>query len=114
MSDGGGRRPGWLRARWVRALLGGIGAFAGLLVAVGTAAVGHCAAIGGSCPSTPPPLLEDEVFGGMFFGLALLIASPMLAANPTRRGVLGAAGVVLVIAGPLAYAVARASHQGSF
>jgi hypothetical protein len=108
--------PGASR-RWVTALrivLGTTGALAGAAWTMAIAAVGHCAAFGGRCPSPPPPLLEDDVFGGLVVGLTLAVASVVLALRPGRRGLRLVAVLVPLGVLPLAYALAIASHRGSF
>jgi hypothetical protein len=108
-----GRRRPWFAhpaLRWVGGTLGllGGGSFA-LLVA----AIGHCAAFGGRCPAPRPPLLEDDIFGGLVLGLSVLVTSVVLAIRPDRRGVSLVAILLPVGVLPLAYAITVASHRGA-
>ena len=101
----------WYQRPWVRALLGVAAVFGGL-VAAASAWVGQCAAFGGTCPADPPSLLQDDVFGGVLVGLAMLTAGGILAVRPDRRRLATATVAVIVVALPVAYAVAQAAHQG--
>lgn len=101
----------WYQRPWVRVLLG-VAAVIGGLVAAASAWIGQCAAFGGTCPADPPPLLQDDVFGGVLVGLAMLTVGGILAVRPDRRGVATAAVVMILVVLPVAYAVARSAHQG--
>jgi len=91
-------RPVW---RAVRILGGVVAVVIGLVVTAGTYMLGSCDAFGGRCG--PDERASDDVVGGLAFGLALLVAGPILAALPDRRG-LGLA----VVAGCVAAAVGAA------
>jgi hypothetical protein len=108
----GGRRP-WFRHPVVRVVGGGVGAVGGGTFALLAAAFGHCAAFGGRCPAVPPPPHEDDVFGGLAVGLAVLVASLVLAVRPDRRGLRLVAILLPVGVLPTAYVLAAASHRGT-
>jgi amino acid transporter len=100
--------------RWLRAILGTVGATLGALFALAVWTVGHCSAFGGTCPAVPPAPLEDDVFGGLALGLGLVVLSVVLALRPTRRGLLLASIAMVVVVLPLAYVLAVASRRGGF
>jgi hypothetical protein len=111
--QGGGRPPGPSHPV-VRVVGGAIGAVGGGVVALFAAAFGHCAAFGGRCPATPPPPHEDDVFGGLAVGLAVLVASLVLAVRPGRRGLPLVAILLPVGVLPSAYLLSVATHRGTF
>lgn len=55
--------------------------------------VGHCSAFGGTCPSEPPALWEDDVFGIAFSGAALGVGVPYWLSKPSVRRFWIAVGV---------------------
>jgi hypothetical protein len=56
------------------------------IVLIGLAVtVGHCSAFGGRCPSEPPPLWDDDVFGIAFSGAALGVGIPFWLSQPSKR-----------------------------
>jgi hypothetical protein len=110
-AEGGGRR--WFTHPAVRWVGGALGTLAGGLFSLLVAAVGHCAAFGGRCPAERPPLLEDDIFGGLVLGLSALVTSLVLAIRPDRRGVRLVAVLLPVGVLPLAYAITVASHRGA-
>ncbi len=70
----------------------------GLGIIVLVSAVGHCSAFGGRCPSEPPPLLEDDVFGTAFFGALLAVGVPVWLAHPTWRRIGRATAIGIPVA----------------
>jgi hypothetical protein len=110
--SGGGHRP-WFRHPVVRVVAGALGAVGGGTFALLAAAFGHCGAFGGRCPAVLPPPHEDDVFGGFAVGLAVLVASLVLAVRPDRRGLRLVAILLPVGVLPTAYALAAASHRGT-
>ena len=88
-------RPAW---RVTRIVVGVLSAVAGCLTVLVTAAIGHCSAFGGPCPSDDG--LAGDVIGGLVAGSLLAVGVPIVAARPDRvgllRGVL-AGGVVAAV-----------------
>lgn len=81
------------------------GALLGVVVVLGTMAFGACDAFGGRCPS--PPGLHGDVYGGIATGLGLLVAAPILAWRPDRRGALVALAAALPVVVLGAYVLGR-------
>ncbi len=52
-----------------------------------TVVLGDCAAFGGRCPSTPEPLVSNDVFGGTAIGVFIGVFSIGVAISPHSRGV---------------------------
>lgn len=77
-----------------------------------TMAVGHCGFMGGPCPADPVPLWQDDVFGSAATGLAVAVATPVLAWRPNRRGLAFAAAAVVVVL-PVAWLLAGVLRTGS-
>lgn len=71
-------------------------------------AIGDCSAFGGTCPSEPPPLFEDDTFGTAAAGAALAVGVPVFLRAPSRRRLVVAAAVAIA-AGLLVGLVARSS-----
>ena len=80
-------------------MVAGLALVGGSFVAFVTAALGHCSAFGGSCPSDG---LEGDVIGGIAIGIAVAIGVPMIAWRPDRVGVVRA----VVVGGAVGLAVA--------
>jgi hypothetical protein len=101
------RRP-WMRLR----ALGGVTAVAvGLGLVLLVMALGHCSSFGGTCPSEPVPLLEDDVFGSAAAGGFIAVALPMWFWKPTWRRLRVALAVGLVV-GVLIGLIARDAVGG--
>ena len=77
----------------------------GVVVVVGTMALGACDAFGGTCPSSSG--LQGDVYGGIAMGLALLVAAPILAWRPDRGGAVRAVAVAVPVAAVGAYVLGR-------
>lgn len=77
------------------------------------AAVGHCAAFGGLCPAPRVPWWQDDVFGTAAVGLVFVVAGPVLARRPSRRGLL-LASVGTLATLPVAWLLAEAARTGSW
>lgn len=87
------------------------GVLMGASLVLVAAAVGHCSFAGGRCPAPAVPWWEDDAFGTVAVGLAVLWAAPVLAWRPSRRGLrLAAVGVVAAL--PLAWLFAEALRTG--
>ena len=87
---------------------GGVGGvLVGIVLVVGTMALGACDAFGGPCPSSPG--LDGDVHGGIAVGLALLVAAPILASRPDRGGAVLALAAALPVAAVGAYVLGRAT-----
>ena len=80
--------------RWIAAVAA---VLVGLVLVGVTMAIGACDAFGGRCPS--PPGLHGDVYGGIAFGLVLVIIVPLFLVLPEDRrlvAVVSAAPVVAV------------------
>lgn len=106
------RRRSWTGNRRVRVLVAVAASTLGLATAWLSAALGHCSAFGGGCPDLPPPWWQDDVFGGVFGGVALATFASVVAVRPGRRGLLLAVGAAVAVSLPVALVVARAVHRG--
>lgn len=67
----------------LRLFLGMSAVIFGLGLVVLVSAVGHCSAFGGACPSDPPALWDDDVFGSAAAGGFIAVAIPMWLREPT-------------------------------
>ena len=105
-------RRSWTENRPVRAAVAVAASALGLATALLSAALGHCSAFGGRCPDPPQPWWQDDVFGGVFGGMALATFAIVVAVRPGRRGLLVAVGAALAAGLPVAIIVARAVHTG--
>lgn len=81
-----------------RGVAAGCVVLAGLAMVLLAIAVGDCSFAGGRCPADPVPLWEDDVFGMAATGLAMVVAAPILARLPNRRGVRRAVAAAAVVA----------------
>ena len=99
------------RFRPLRVLLGACAVVLGVGNVTVAAVLGHCAAFGGTCPSTPPPLLEDDVFGSVALGGFIAVAIPIWLARPSARR-LRAAVVAGSIVGLIVGLLARSAATG--
>lgn len=100
-------------ARALALLVAAASMAAGLGLVVLAFTVGDCAAFGGRCPATPPPLWEDDVAGMAATGAVLLTAVPLTAVHllvtrPSRRR-LAVALAVAAFAAVIVGLVARSS-----
>lgn len=96
----------------MRATVAAVATALGLTVAFLSAALGHCSAFGGLCPNPPQPWWQDDVFGGVLFGVALATFAIVAALRPGRRGVLLAVGAAVAVSLPVAIIVSRLAHTG--
>ena len=101
------RRRDTPTAKVGRVAAGVVSVIVGLVVVVGTAALGSCDAFGGTCPASPG--LHGDVYAGIASGLALMIAGPVLAWQPDRRGVVMAASVGIPVVAFVTYVLGRAA-----
>ena len=101
------RRRDTPTAKVGRIAAGVVGVVVGLLLVIGTAAIGACDAFGGTCPASPG--LHGDVHGGIAMGMALTIAAPVLAWRPDRSGVVLAAAVGIPVVVLVTYVVGRAA-----
>ena len=102
-SDVGASTPLWWRV--LRVVVGAICAVVGAGMVVAAFTLGSCDAFGGRCPSTPSPLLEDDVFWTAALGAGLAVGALVFLARPSRRRALvatawaaAAAGIVGLVA----------------
>lgn len=82
----------------------------GLMLILTAATLGRCDSFGGRCPSDRPSLWDDDVFGMVAFGTALIVIVPAYLHRPSwrRLGVAVAVGAVsALIVGLL---VSNAAH----
>ena len=91
----------------LRVTLAVVGVVVGAVLVVGTAMLGACDAFGGTCPSSPG--LHGDVYGGIAFGLLLVVAAPLAAYRPDRRGLVVAALVAAPVAAMGAFVLGRAA-----
>lgn len=96
----------------MRAVVAAVATAFGLTVAFLSAALGHCSAFGGLCPSPPQPWWQDDVFGGVLSGVALAAFAIVVALRPDGRGVMLAVGTAVAVSLPVAMIVSRAAHAG--
>lgn len=87
--------------RLARILIGIVAVIFGLGLVGLAALVGHCSAFGGTCPSAPPPLFEDDVFGTALLGGLCAAAVPLWLARPGWKGL----GRALAIGLPVAFVI---------
>jgi hypothetical protein len=83
---------------WVPILVRVTSVFAmviGLFVFLVTVLVGDCATFGGTCPAEG---LKGDVLGGAAFGGAMVGAGAVLAFRPTRKALLSAGIIAVVVA----------------
>jgi len=81
----------------------------GGMIALVTAAIGHCSAFGGTCPR-PGSSMNGDVFWGVAFGIAIAVGVPLWMRSPSWRGLARAlliAALVALLAGSVAMAGAR-------
>lgn len=104
----------WFRRHgFVRAAVAAVVAAGGLAVAALTVILGHCSAFGGICPHEPPPLWENDVFGGAAFGVAVSVFAVAVAVRPDRRGLTIGAVLAVAVGGAVGlWAVAVTSTFG--
>ncbi len=100
------------KALWrVLAIIAGVGAvLVGGAVVLIAATLGSCSAFGGTCPSTPPPLLDDDVFRIAAMGTALAVGLPVFLRAPSRRRL----AVSLALAVGAALVVGLAVRSGAY
>lgn len=67
----------------------------GAVLVLGSVALGDCSAFGGTCPSEPEPILDDDTFGGAFLGTTLAVAGTLFLLKPTVKGMGRAFSVAL-------------------
>ena len=79
--------PEQQRFRKLRVAGGVLAVLFGLGLILVVSAVGHCSAFGGTCPSDPPPLWDDDVFGTTFIGAFIASAVPTWLATVTSSSV---------------------------
>ena len=94
-----------------RATLAVASAVVGLGTVVLAMAVGHCSFAGGRCPADPVALWENDAFGTAAVGLVLVVAVPLLARRPDRRGV-RIALLASFACLPVAWLIAEAARTG--
>jgi len=82
----------------LRLFLGVSAVLFGLGLVVLVSAVGHCSAFGGACPSDPPALWDDDVFGSAAAGGFIAVAIPMWLREPTLLRLRTAMPVGLAVA----------------
>lgn len=75
--------PLWWRV--FRVVAGVVCALVGAGMVLAAFTLGSCDAFGGTCPSTPSPLLEDDIFWTAALGAGLAVGVPVFLARPSRR-----------------------------
>jgi hypothetical protein len=106
-----GRTRAVLRHPATRAVLAVLAMACGGATVMLTLTIGSCGALGGTCPAAPVPWWENDWLGGAAVGLALLVAPPLLAWRPDRRG-LAAASVAVLGTLPIAWVLAEIARTG--
>ena len=101
------RRLRWLKALRVVAAVSAV--LIGSMIVLATAALGHCSAFGGRCPSSGS--FDGDVFGGAAMGTMLAVGGALWMRRPSWRGLLRAVGIAALVAVPVAVLV-MGSTQG--